>query len=105
MSELMVKFMFITVDSLSISYRSSIGRSLSKPIPLSIVISGMSILETSIMAVFMAEAMVKFLLISVDSSCFRSCLTDNQTQSQKRNQRIHDVSCLTTRRTPPCTLR
>merc|ERR1719500_2546153 len=67
MSKFMVEFMFITIDSLGISYRCGISRSLSIAISLPIVISRMSILKAVIMALVMSKFMVKFMFITIDS--------------------------------------
>merc|ERR1719369_522636 len=53
--------MFISVHSLGI------GRSLSKAISFTIIVSRVSILEAVIMALIMGEFMVKFMFISIHS--------------------------------------
>merc|ERR1719431_567642 len=85
MCEFMVKFMLITIYKL----RSSFSRSFTKAISLSIVISRMPILKVVIMTIFMAESVVKFLLISINCLCFSICCRGHQTQSKKRNQKLH----------------
>merc|ERR1711970_964679 len=97
MCEFMVEFMLITIYIL----RSSFSGPLSKAISLSIIISRMSVLEAVIMALIVSEFVVEFLLISINCLCFSICCSGHQTQSKKRNQKLHDVSCFTTRRTHP----